>query len=169
MIARAARRTMVTASALGTSLVAACGSDAPSRPTHVTHAMVGTYALEATFTSFVPDIRRAQSTPADASLAGTLVVGDTVELRGAQTFFPDVRLTAAFCARAGQCDPAASYASFTSLFGPGEPVTFGFSDVGGARLLHFEGPLAGDSIAGPAYYQVGTSRYDGRCIAREHP
>jgi hypothetical protein len=39
--------------------------------------------------------------------------------------------------------------------------------VAGARTLHFEGPLAGDSLAGPTYYLVGMARYDGRFVARK--
>jgi hypothetical protein len=51
------------------------------------------------------------------------------------------------------------------VFLPRSAVTFGFSDAG--RTLHFDGPFAGDSVAGAAWVQVGTSRYDGTFVARK--
>jgi hypothetical protein len=102
-----------------------------------------------------------------AGITGTLVVGDSVVPNGARTTFPDVRLTASFCLRRDACGAAESYAGVTSYFGPGSPVALGFTSVAGGRVLHFEGPPAGDSIAGFAWYQVGTSRYDGSFVARK--
>jgi hypothetical protein len=128
--------------------------------------MVGRYDLQATFTSFTPDVRRPEQLPADATLGGTVVIADTVEARGASVFFPDVRLDAAFCPTRATCGERRSYAAFTTLFGAQLPVTLGFSGPGGAPTLHFEGPFAGDSLAGSAYYQLGTARYDGRFVAR---
>jgi len=148
-------------------LASACGGGSTG-PTHATNAMVGTYALTAAFPTYKPDVRRADVTPVDASLTGTLVVGDTVEVRSAtQTFFPDVRFTDVLCPARGSCGAAESYAAFTSLFLPEQQVTFGFSDVGGARTLHFAGTFAGDSVAGTAWYQLGTARYDGTFVARK--
>jgi len=150
-------------------LGAACGgADTPAGPTHATHSMVGTYALAATFPTFRPDVRQPATVASDATLGGTLVVGDTVEVRDAtQTFFPDVRFTDVLCTRRGVCDAPESYASFTSLFLPASSVTFGFSSGGGARTLHFDGPFVGDSVVGTAWVQVGTSRYDGTFVARK--
>ena len=158
---------VLAALALG-ALCAACGGgpDEPLGPTHTTHPMVGTFTLEATFPTFKPDVRQPPTVASQATLSGTLVVGDTVEQRSGQLFFPDVRLTATLCATRGSCGATESYAAVTSLFGVLDPVTFGFSDVGGARTLHFEGPFVGDSVAGPAYYQLGTTRYEGRFVAR---
>ena len=158
--------------ALGASCAvcaAACGgSDEPAGPTHATHPMVGTYALEATFPTFKPDIRQPTTAASQAALTGTLVVGDTVEVRSAeQTFFPDVRFTDVLCTAPGRCDGSESYVSFTSLFVPPNSVTFGFSSAGGVRTLHFDGPFVGDSVAGAAWVQVGTSRYDGTFVARK--
>ena len=150
-------------------LVGGCGDGGgPAGPTHVTHAMVGTYALTAAFPTYTPDLRRTGTVPVDASLTGTLVVADTVEVRSAtQTFFPDVRFTDALCSAPESCGPTESYAAFTSLFLPERQVTFGFSDFGGIHTLHFAGTFAGDSVAGPAWYQIGTSRYDGTFVARK--
>ncbi len=149
---------------------AACGGgpDELAGPVHTTHAMVGTYALAATFPTFKPDVRQPATVASEATLTGTLVVGDTVEVRdAAQTFFPDVRFTDVLCTRRGVCDAPESYASFTSLFLPPNSVTFGFSSTGGGRTLHFDGPFVGDSVAGTAWAQVGTSRYDGTFVARK--
>ena len=160
---------VLAALALG-ALCAACGGgpDEPAGPTHTTHPMVGTYALAATFPTFKPDVRQPPTVASQATLSGTLVVGDTVEVRDAtQTFFPDVRFTDVLCTAPGQCDGSESYVSFTSLFVPPNSVTFGFSSVGGARTLHFDGPFVGDSVAGTAWVQVGTSRYDGTFVARK--
>ena len=159
----------LAALALG-ALCAGCGGgpDEPAGPTHTTHPMVGTYALAATFPTFKPDVRQAPTVPSQATLSGTLVVGDTVEVRDAtQTFFPDVRFTDVLCSAPGRCDGSESYVSFTSLFVPPNSVTFGFSSAGGGRTLHFDGPFAGDSVAGTAWVQVGTSRYDGTFVARK--
>ena len=149
----------------------ACGgdADAPAGPAHVTHPMVGTYALRATFPTFVPDVRRSSTTePSEATLTGTLVVGDTVVATDPRHItFPDVRLTDVLCTVPGRCDPSESFASFTTLFVVENSVTFGFSTFGGARTLHFDGPFAGDSVAGTAWVQLGTSRYDGSFVARK--
>jgi hypothetical protein len=165
-----ARRDGVWLAAMASMVLgAACGgADTPAGPTHTTHAMVGTYALAATFPTFRPDVRQPATEASDAALTGTLVVGDTVEVRdAAQTFFPDVRFTDVLCTRRGVCDAPESYASFTSLFLPQRVVTFGFSSTGGGRTLHFDGPFVGDSVAGTAWVQVGTSRYDGTFVARK--
>ena len=144
-----------------------CGDAPPAVPAHATHAMVGRYELQATFTSFRPDVRRLEVVPADATIAGTVVIADTVEARQGSVFFPDVRIDAAFCATRATCGATQSYASFTSWFGAGMAVTLGFSGPGGVPTLHFDGPFAGDSLAGPAYYQIGTARYEGRFVARK--
>jgi hypothetical protein len=128
--------------------------------------MVGRYDVQATFASFTPDTRRPGTVPADAALMATVVVADTIVIEGTRVFFPDVRIDAVFCATRTTCGATQSYASFTSLFGPQLPVTLGFGGPGGTPWLHLEGPFAGDGLAGAAYYQVGTARYDGRFVAR---
>ena len=147
------------------ALAAACGGDSPTPP-GAAHPLVGTYAIEAMYTTLTPNVRGGVQTPAAARLSGTVVVGDGPVLSGGLTTFADVRLTASFCAAPGACGPADDYAGSSSHSGLGGAVTLDFSNVVGARTVHFEGPLAGDSIAGLAWYQVGNARYDGSFVAR---
>jgi hypothetical protein len=147
------------------ALAAACGDS--TEPGDGSRALVGTYAIEATYTTLRPDARLPATTPATATLSGTVVVADTSVTNGALITFPDVRLTAAFCATRGACSPSESYGGVTTYFGPGSPVTLVFSSIAGARTLHFEGPPAGDSIVGFAWYQVNNARYDGSFVARK--
>ena len=164
---RRTRRTLVAVMPMLAVCAGCAGPTDPPGSAHATHAMVGTYALRATLDVLHADVRRPEVAPTDASLTGTVVVGDTLENRGGgQLFFADVRYTGAFCASPTQCAVPESYASFTSLFMPQSAVTLGWASSGGITTLHFEGTFAGDSIAGSARYQVGMARYDGRFVAR---
>jgi hypothetical protein len=150
--------------ALAAACAAAC-DDSPTPPASA-DAVVGTYAIEATYTTLRPDVLRGERTPVDAILAGTVVVGDSLAREGTLRTFPDVALTASFCPARDACPPAERFGGYATHQGPGTRVALDFAAVAGARTLHFEGPLAGDSIAGFAWYGVGSARYDGSFVAR---
>ena len=142
------------------ALIACQSSDAP--PAHLTHAMVGTYDVVASYTTHQT---QAGVSAVTASLAGTLTVADTVEYFSMDDryLFPDVSLTAAFCTAPGNCTAPQSWSHFTSLSST-QPVTFGF----GGGTVHLAAPFANGGFSGEAWYWVGGSsqnRYDGTFVA----
>jgi hypothetical protein len=123
-------------------------------PKHLTHAIVGTYDVQA---SYVSHITPSGTSSVNASLTGIIIIGDTVEYSPFDDhyFFPDVRMTAVFCSGPGTCTPMQSWTAFTSLFAPNAPVTFGFGGI-----VHLQGPYMNGGFSGDARYWVGADQRD---------
>jgi len=135
-----------------------------THPAHLTHAMVGAYDVQASYTTHQMPPPGGGTSAVNASLTGTLIVSDTVEDRGqGNFFFPDVQMTAVFCSAPGSCSAPQSWTAFTSQFSPTDPVTFGFGGI-----IHLEEPFVNGGFSGTALYWVGADQrnmYSGTFIA----
>ena len=133
--------------------VASCSNtSSPEHVTHLTHPMVGTYVVSATFPKYYTS---TDTTDVSATLTGTITVADSVEYFPGEDryFFPRVTITETFCSAPGVCDAPSTMVNFTSLFPGGQPVTFGF---GG--LVHLEAPFANGGFQGDAWYWPGADQ-----------